>query len=57
MKNSSQKDEWSLEPVPFAAPDSSMAGLRLLLQTVDQHLLALQTKLSATPDAPEQTIR
>jgi hypothetical protein len=57
MKNSSKNDEWSLEPVRFAEPDSSVAGLRLLLQTVDQHLVALQTKLSATPDAPERIIR
>jgi hypothetical protein len=57
MKNTSQKDEWSIEPVHFEERESLIAGLALLLQTVDRHLLELDTKWGATPNAPERIIR
>jgi hypothetical protein len=57
MKKATKQDEWSVEPVRFAEPESSVVGLTLLLQTVDQHLVDLQTKLSAMPNALERIIR
>jgi hypothetical protein len=57
MKKPSQKEEWSVEPVNMREPESAVAGLSSLLQTVDQHLVDLQTKLAAAANVPEQTIR
>jgi hypothetical protein len=52
-----KKDEWSVEPVRSAEPESSVAGLRQMLQTLEQHIVDLQRKLSAVVDAPERIIR
>jgi hypothetical protein len=57
MKKPSPQEEWSVEPVSAAASESSLAGLSVWLQTVDQHLVDLQTKLSAAVNAPERIIR
>jgi hypothetical protein len=57
MKNTPNKNEWSVEPVTFEERPSFVAGLVRLLQTLERHLVERDTQGDRTTHASERVIR